>query len=373
MFEDRGPIAPAPAVAWYLCDLVTGTVLSEVPFDTSSTIRSTIGKVDGQAFVMDVMDDTCPDDWASLLTPGKTMVVMTLADRPANAWVILDYATGAVSVPINASTLEECPSRTNVSELDAAGLDDCEAIAKLFEPVKTAFGFGVVWTPCGYSSGLYYSDLEDRTVLDAANDLNTSPGTPEWRIIVEWDDPTHRAFRKTVQIGPQVGRDRVDAIFDLDASGGGNIESYTRIRSYAAGKGATSLIGTSEASGSTRPMTDPITSPLVGQGWPRWEERVNFTGMDADTVLDEDAELVRRTDATLRQREYGTVTWSIVATADAPRPGVDYDVGDTVHVRVLPRGKQDPFGGSADMRLLGWEYDLNSGKATLLPWEDPEG
>jgi hypothetical protein len=49
---------------------------------------------------------------------GKSMIVLTIDDQPTQAWCVIDHTIGDTVVPINISTLEECPSRTNVPDLD---------------------------------------------------------------------------------------------------------------------------------------------------------------------------------------------------------------------------------------------------------------
>lgn len=358
-------------VTFLLCDLVTGLVLTELPLDPGGNLKRTICRVEQQSFTLPVLDDATPDDWGLLLVPGRTMVVLVLDSTPANAWVVLEVATGTATVPVNASTLEECLVRTNVPTLDSLGVDDDSlTAAELVADLSPRFGFDIEWTPCGKSGDHIYSELEDRTVLDAVNELMAAEGGPEWHIVLRWVDDTRRAVQKVIEIGPRIGHDRPDAIFDLDADGAGSIDTYQRTSSFAAGKGATMVIGTSEGSGESRPMSAPMVSLLVAAGWPLWEERVNYTGLDAGTTVDEDTELAARTAKTLAQREVGAVTWAITGAEGAPAPGRDYAEGDTVHLAVAPQGKLDPYGGIAAVRVLGWELDPTSGRSTPTVWDD---
>jgi hypothetical protein len=254
---------PPPVVVWYLADLVTGLILTELPLDPGGTIKKLIGKVEQNTFSLPVLDDKTPGDWADLLVDGRSMIVLTLDDNPTQGWVVIGHDVGDVTVPITGSTLEECLQRTNVPDVDAT-LDDAYALALLVAPVSDNFGFDIAVAPCGKVSDHLYQAVEDRKVLDAAVELQAADGGPEWRIFIDWADATRRAFTKTIEIETRIGHDRPDAIFDLDADGRGVVEAYKRSTSYAEGKGATSLIGTSEGSGSSRPMTDPMVSPW----WP---------------------------------------------------------------------------------------------------------
>lgn len=360
---------PPPVVAWYLADILTGDMLAELPLDPGGTIKKLIAKVEQNQFTLPVLDDRTPEDWADLLVAGKTMIVLTLDTVPTQAWIVIDHQAGDVTVPITANTLEECLQRTNVPDLDAT-LDDALALALLLEPVGTNFGFNVTVEPCGKTSDHLYTALEDRKTLDAAVELMAAEGGPEWRIVIDWTDPTRLSFTKTVEIKKQIGVDRSDAVFDLDENAKGCVDSYRRLTSYAEGFGATSLIGTSEGSGSSRPMTEPKESTLLGEGWPRWEERVNFTGLDGDSVGDEDTELNNRTAAMVPKRERGKTTWFVTGNQFAPRVGTAYGEGDSVHLLIAPQGKLDPLGGTATVRVQGWELDPVSGMGTPQLWDD---
>jgi hypothetical protein len=378
--EAPGFTVVPPVLRWYVCDLLTGDILAELPLTSGSPVRRRIANVESTSLDLPVHDDACPLDWNASVVDGKSMIVLTIDDQPTQAWCITDHAVGDTVVPINISTLEECPNRTNVPDLDP--LDDTVLPDKdysalgagLAAPLIGRFGFTIESTPSGkvFEGTQVYANSEDRSVLAALNeDIMGADGGPEWRIFVRWGDDTHRSFDKVLEIRPRVGQDRPDAIFDLDAKGGGSIESYTRTSSYAAGKGATMLIGTSEGSGASRPVTDPQISEYVDRGWPVWEERKNFTGLDSGN-FDEDTELLRRTRATLVMRQDGSETWAITGRANGPRPGVDYTEGDTIHISVAPNPPKDPAGGTAAVRVLGWELDLVSLQSTPILWDSGE-
>jgi hypothetical protein len=373
------PVTVGPDLRWYVCDLLTGEVAGELPLSSDGKVRRRIATVESVQLNLPVFDDACPANWDALVIDGKSMIVLTVDDQPAQAWVLIDHGVGDTVVPINVSTLEECLSRTNVPDLDpldTTALPDRDYSylgAALAAPLVGRFGFTIETTPSGkvFEGTQTYAFVEDRPVLAALNeDIMGADGGPEWRVFVRWSDDNHRGFEKVIEIRPRVGQDRPDAIFDLDPDGGGSIESYTRTSSYAAGKGATMLIGTSEGSGTSRPITDPQVSEYVDRGWPVWEERKNYTGLDS--ALDEDAELLKRTRATLLDHQDGSVTWTVTGRATGPRPGVDFAEGDTIHISVAPNPPLDPAGGSAAVRVLGWELDLSSLQSTPLLWDDGE-
>lgn len=367
-------------IRWLLCDLVTGIKLTELPLDLGgNALRKVVATAEDATFTLPVLDDRCPEDWDSLLIPGKTMVVPVVEEIPLGGWVVISPPVGDVTVAVACRTLEVCAERTNVPDLDADGIDLATVGALLAAKLTTNFEFAVESEPCGKLSQDYYDATEARTLLDAFNALMAVDGGPEWRIRVDWADDTHRAVTKTIEFRPRIGFVRTHSIFELRPDGGGTIASYTRTPSYAAGKGATSLVGTSTpAGGGAQIATDPIVSALAiteGGTWPVWEDRVDFPDLAADdTVIDIDSELDERTRHTLSLREQGEVVWQLVGKEPASgglRAGVDYDCGDTVPVRIAPQGKIDPTGGTTTMRLLGYDLDIVSGAGTPILWADP--
>src|SRR5690606_12567064 len=98
--------------------------------------------------------------------------------------------------------------------------------------------------------------------------------------------------------------------------------------------------------------------------------RPSFPNIDAASVDDEDAELLRLATATLRKRERGSVAWAVTGDDTAPRPGIDFTEGDTVQLVVAPQGKRDPVGGTAAVRVLGWDLQPHSGEVTVIVWEE---
>lgn len=363
-------------LTWHCCDLLTGQVLAQLPLAGVERIRRRIANVESTTFTLPVFDERCPEDWAGIVVDGKAMIVLTIDDQPSQAWAVIETTIGDTTVPINASTLEECLNRTNVPDYEPPdGADLTTVAAALVQPAVDNFGFVVETQLSGklFEGTQTYSVLEDRKILTALNeDIMGADGGPEWRTFVRWTDDEHRAFEKVIEILPRVGQVRPDAIFNLDPNGGGSIASYRRTSSYAAGKGATRLTGTSEGSGTSRPMTDPQDSDLIAAGWPVWEHRENYTGLDAGSVADEDTELLRRTKATLATLQSGSKTWSITLR-DTMRPGIDYDAGDTTYTRVAPRPPVDPFGGNLTSRVLGWELIIASGQSIPLLWENEDG
>lgn len=363
-----------------VCDLRSGLVLDELPV-AADELTCTVAREESQAFTLDVHDPACPDDWAGLVVPGKAMIVaLTEAGEPMVAWAVLTADVGAPQVPVNCATLEHCLSRVNVvaahgDPLEVYDVDEGELMGLLAARMADTHGFVIDAQPTGRRVDAFHTGEEDLSVFTALSDRMAADGGPEWRIRVRWADEDHQHIEKVIEAGPRIGVDRPDAVFERDVDGGGNIESYTRSIDYTSERGATLVVGTSEGAGETRPMSSTYRSSLTTQTyqpWPVWEARPAFSGLDAPEIDDPDAELERLAKATLQRRVTGTRVWTLVGTADAPRPGFDFDGGDTVHVRVTPQGKRDPDGGSFAGRVVGWTWNTRSQAVTPILWEDDE-
>lgn len=359
-----------PKVGWLACDLKTGLVLTELPLTASGPVKRSLSTIESDTVTFAVADKATPPDWADVVVPGRTMIVLTLDDTPVQAWTLDSDVVGEAAVPLGVQSLEACLDSVNVPDLDAYDLDQAETLAELMAPTVANFGFEVTWSPVGQTAERdYYAD-DDATVLSAANALNELRGGPEWRIVPVWEDGTHRRIRKLIQIGPRVGDVRPDVIFDRAEDGSGTVETYTRTRRRA----ATRVTGVLDGSGSARIMGTPQTSPLVAQGWSVWEERISPTGLGEARLSEvEERDLTALAAARIRQRPGYLTTWTLSARDIAPRPGAEYGEGDTVYLELAP-SRFDPIGTGGrriGVRVRGWELDVPSGIATLVVW-DPD-
>lgn len=365
------------AVAYHLCDLVSGEILADLPLSGDEEVQNTCAREDTTTFTLNVFDLAIytpgkPVTWQQTLQPGKTMIVQTLDDgtgpTPVQGWVVTDATVGASTVPIPCATLEHCLAETYLDTDVDGTFDESIMTWSVLDAadVEGKWGFTVAVTPAGRTGDADYSADEDRTVLDILTERMAGTGA-EWRIVLDWNDD-HSGFTKTIEVAGHIGIDRPDAVFDLNSEQRGTIESYTRTTSA----GPTRIIGGTEGSGSSRITTDPITAnELIAAGWPLREKRVTYT--DLTDVEDVEAALTQRTRAQLDSTKTGVVVWTIVGNDDAPRPGTGFNPGDTVYVDIDPQIPTDPAGGTAAMRVLGYRLNTTSLRVTPILWEDTDG
>lgn len=366
---------PGPGIAFLVCDLLSGTVLDELPLSVDE-LADTVAQEESQDFTLNVFDEACPDDWYDLLTPGKTMIAaVNDTGDPVIGWVLLTTSLEGPSVSLSCATLEHCLVRTNVATVEAYEVDEGELARQVAVKMETTHGFTVEATNTGKTrDAAYYAVEEDRSVYDTLTELMAGEGGPEWHIRLDWADATRQRLDKFITIAARIGQDRPDAVFEMDAEGLGNITSYTRSVDYTTDHGATQVWAASEGAGDSRPMSQVYTSDLATTGgWPIWEARPSISGLENPEILNPDAELERRARAELTRQSTGARMWSLVGTDEAPRPVHEFGAGDAVYVNIAPQGRADPVGGVFVARVVSWVWDLTTGAVTPTVWETTTG
>jgi hypothetical protein len=105
-------------------------------------------------------------------------------------------------------------------------------------------------------------------------------------------------------------------------------------------------------------------------GVPQWEVRLNTSGVEDDAQLDAIGA------AGLTRRRRGVRTWEMrldLSTA-APRPGRDFNAGDTITIDSDPTDN-DPAEWHGLARAIGWRADVvgdELASADIVFYEEPE-
>lgn len=365
---------------WLACNLRRGTIHAELPLSVSR-VRSVLASEESASWSVPAADPSCPREWAEMTVPGRDMLVCCFDGRPVQAWAITGSNVGSGGATLRGITLEHCLARVNVATMSSGSYSDEHAVwAGLAARMSSTESFGFLARPSSPGAhplvlpDVEYDTEEDMSVLEAVRQRSAPDGGYWWRIDLE---RVGDRITKTLWWDDQTPPRRPDAVFGLDQSGRGNISSYARDVDYGPSAGATRVRGVAPGAGDWRPMTDPLDSTLVTpfetSDWPRWEARVNFDSVNDPDVANPDAELLRLARAELARRERGLITWQVTGDEAAPRPGLDFDAGDTVYLDIAPQLPVDPVGSSGRIpaRVAGWELDTLSGAVTLIMWEEP--
>ena len=344
-------------LTWYLADLKTGRTIEEMPFKAGN-LEASVSKVTTSSVALDLADPSCPTNWAQLIDGRRSMLVADDDDTILGAYLFTEAPDiGGPTVSFQVSSLDAIFDRINVGTFDfTEGVDDEAdvAAALLGHKVTTEFGFEVAVTKTGTSANHSYSHFEDRKVGDALSELAAQAGGPEYVVRLRWEDETKRRVVKTVEIGPQVGHDRVSTLVE-------DLHLAQRRRSRSWKYCAVETIATGEGTGESRLMSDTVLDDqAVAAGIPRWELRVSAT-----SIADEDG-LGRVAVQAAKQYRFGTQVWNLEFAQNmpgAPRLGADYELGDVVTLG-LETTRWDPMSFHGTARLIGWSAEV-AGRALV--------
>ncbi|MFD8949471.1 hypothetical protein ACFV0B_11510 [Streptomyces xanthophaeus] len=362
-------------LAWYGCDLRTGTIAEELPsLALSGSIGRRLGAITSAGFDLDL--DGAPPEWEAATDQGRTMLVGvdTATDTPLWAGIILTRAGGSdEQVRLAAATPECYLDRRYPGSYTVTGADQTDVMTALALPALTdGPPLTIDATPTGVSIDYTMSDSDDRTILSALQEISGMSGGPEWTIDVVWADATRQAFELVLRIRPTVGTvdDVPEAVFDFP----GCVSSYTLTEGYEKGRGATSVIARGDQSDGVRATSGLYTADTaLAAGWALWEHRYT----PAQGITDP-AQLDRHAAEAVTLMGTGSRSWSLEAVASvAPRLGTDWALGDSIGLSVAQR---DPASGTGSLRhpagievvarAYAWALDPAADKITPILLED---
>ncbi len=359
-------------VTWYLCDLKTGAVVTELPIATAGDIESTISTATTVSVAVQIHAKGCPTNWADLIDPMRAMLVPAFGDdeQVAVGFYIDSVVTGKPTADLTLRSLEGIPDEVNVRTHDFFEDEDDEAHVAamlLADVVAPSFGFDVIFTETGKTGDHSYAFEEDRTVKSALDDLAQADGGPEWTVQLRWENEKHQRIIKWFEIGPRVGAVTPATVFENKHLA----EDRIRRRAFGSGQRATYVIATSDGSGLDRPMSTPhVDTAALAAGVPQWETRVAFSGVDDDAQLDALAV------PALARRRRGVTTFELSLRVDesgCPVLGRDFRAGDTVTIDSGPTAN-DPVSWQGLARVIGWRAEVSGSrvvKVTPIFWTDP--
>ncbi|MBS2962592.1 hypothetical protein KGA66_06005 [Actinocrinis puniceicyclus] len=358
--SDPPPLVPV----WYAADAATGAVLDELPL-----VPSPIARVVGQPMSTSAQltISGAPSGWIEDTEPGRTMVVCVVDETPIWAGLVIGRARGsAPTAALSLVTPEAYLDRRYASDHTWSAVDECSVVGAGLIGDCAVDGLGLIVdaVASGTLISETYADSNDTSILSALTSLMQT-GSPEITIDVAWSDSTMTSFDLIARIRHTLGvhSSTPNAVFELP----GCVISYTQTEDYTSGKGATAARAYGNGEGATRATSGDVLSPLIAQGWPRWDHR--WTPNQATT---DPAVLTAAATQAVAVMGAGTSIWTLDAAASqAPRVGTDWGLGDTVALQVdpSPAGGQiiapgHPNGVQVNLRALGWSLDFAGNKLT---------
>ncbi|MGJ5898541.1 hypothetical protein ACSCBZ_42385 [Streptomyces niveiscabiei] len=358
---------PAVELTWLACDLKSGRIAEELrsltpsgPLERRLSLSSS-GQLD-----LDLAG--APAQWESATDPGRTLLVAvdTYTSRPVWSGIVLTRAGGSDTVvQLGAATPEAYLDRRYTGAYTGIARDQALIMSDLATAVLTDAPPIVIDAVAGSAPITYLlQDGDDRTALSALQELAGMEGAPEWTIDTVWADSAQSAVQLVVRVRPTIGVQSTtpEAVFDLP----GCIASYSLSESYESGRGATVVRAWGDGEGAARLRgVDQSAADLIAAGWCRWENR--FTPSSGLTDPDQ---LTAHAVQALAQQRTGTRTWTVDAVASrAPRLGLDWALGDSVHVQISSSPRH-PLGAETVSRAYAWRLDPGADRVTPVLVEE---
>lgn len=362
-------------VTWLGCDLVTGSIVEELPdLVPSGQIEALLGAYTSARLTLPIPlggNGAAPKNWEAATIPGRSMIVALLAGQPIWAGIVL-YRNGGTpgTVDLACTSIEGYLDRRYAGDHTWTQQDEASVIASglLADAGTEGIGLVVDAPATGTLRDRTYYDKDDKSIYSALRELMSVDGGPEWTVLLGWTDGTETAVSKTVLVRSRIGyaSSTPNAVFTTGtasavvSSRGASNTAYTYTEDYTSGHGANHVVATSSGEGDSRPQSTPARDEgLLGSGWPRWEYR--FT---PGTSISEQATLDAHATAALAVMSQGTRTLTITSRADRyPILGTDWWIGDDIGYELT--GHRHPNGLTGVGRAIGWQLDAKAG--TIQP------
>lgn len=348
-----------------VCELKSGRVLDEAPFTIEGGLSRQLQGYGSGRLNLPVREDSCPANWEQLVLPWRSLVlVLDEGDRivshgiPTNR---LRAGGGVVGFPC--VTVEGYLLRRHVPSRAYRNRDQALIAQDLAAVCADSVGLPLVFdTPLtGVFRDRDYADDENATVYDRLQQLAAVQGGFNWAMDVEWTDDSHQQVRYVFRTGyPFLGNrsPNPEHVFDLP----GNITGYEFDERWGDGDAATHVRGFGEGDGDTKPMSEPVVDTVrEAAGWPRLEERRNFSGVSVQSTLD------GHTRAAAAQLFGGQQVITLTARDGSGTSLGDLSLGDTARVEI----RDDELTLDEVMVVVGWSLTPGSGefKPTLARLE----
>ncbi|MFB7711482.1 hypothetical protein [Streptomyces sp. NPDC056105] len=153
-------------------------------------------------------------------------------------------------------------------------------------------------------------DSDDKTSLNAMQEVMALDGGPAWTADVTWSDAAHSGFSPPVRVRPMIGSQAAapEAVFDLP----GCVSTYTLTESYEQGKGTTVATARGKDEGDdTRLSSRPrVATALDAGGRPRHIYRCT----PASGITDP-SQLTAHAVTSLAAIQTGAAVWDVEAIA----------------------------------------------------------
>jgi hypothetical protein len=370
------PPLPTAVYRYWVCDLRTGNKIAQLPLRPSGELPERIGDVSTAQFACDQYDalKMC-GDFIGVTTPGRTMVIVereykgdSTSDILWAGIIVLRQAGSATDAQLNCSTIASYLNRRHVGTHTYSagpGETDGKIITDLLGDAAAEGLDFILDVDCPTLRAVRFLATENKTVLQALQDLAAMDGGPEWTIKAQWTDASRTSVDLVFVARTQLGWSGTpNARFDFP----GCINSYEVDDDFSEGHGANYVIALNSAGGAAPAARD--NTAITQQGWPRWEQLVTPSG---DLNI---AGLTGAAQAALKWRARGQITNSVkVSLTYGPQYRRDLELGDNATWFVSapkpgedPPSPRHPDGHQETIRVIGISLDIPNDTYTPVLW-----
>lgn len=343
------------AVRYVFVDALTGTILEEIPLQSTRFSLTLSGGEFNGTFGLD-LSGYDNDQLVTATVPGRTLLVAETDSVVLWGGLVWSrtYQSQAKVVQIYAKTLDQYPTKRLVDfDRDFTATDPRNILRQLYTDMQSDPNSIQVTLPSAFmtANSVDYSVAvaEMKTYRAAIDEVATALTGFEWTI--DWSRQGN-GYTKTLRIGMPLGQLPGDTnpIFEYP----GNILNYWR--NDTIGNGGTNIFGVGAGEGENMPVVEVVHSDLLSGGFPRLDASISFKDVEDGNTL----ESLTQTQATIAKAPQPVYT--VQMKADREPAFGDWALGD--HCKLVIK---DPLhtgqGTTFQTRILGWDYTPPQGDA----------
>ncbi|MCK9597815.1 MAG: hypothetical protein M0R06_02165 [Sphaerochaeta sp.] len=344
-------------LSWVACSAKTGVVICDLPGLTVDRISTAICAYTTATASL-LIEATTDPDWERGTLPGGAYLVALDGELPKWGAIITKRPRAfGKAVALSLATVEAYMDRRFISDDVSYTDEDQNAIIEdlVDTYVGDSFPIRVEATASATTRDRTYKKASDKSIYSALVELAGVIDGPEWT--VGWEASLavggERMYTPVLYVADRLGttpNEDMDPAVTFEHPG--PVSSGTFTEDYSSGAGANDVLAVSTAIADVRPESSHAVYADASR--PTYELRFTPSeGISDIDTLDEHAE------ATLARVQEGAVSLALVLDyGTAPKPGVDWTLGDVVGFRVT--SPEFPGGLNGTARARGWSMSLGA-------------
>jgi len=335
--------------------MATGRIIAEFPDVQWTTVEARLN--DYSTATIDIPWENAPINWHEASEPAKTVFLLLSGDLPLwGGWVQERTRNlGDASFTLSLVTWEGYLERQFVPDMHFWGTGQTRIAAMLvLEKENERNPIRVKSFESAYKRDRIYSDIDDKTVLSALQDLSNITNGVDWTIT--WKNDGGGYFYPLLTVADTLGSLQPVTTFNVES-----LASFSVNDSYTSENGANKVRATSSAEGDVRPQSWWLYG--TDTSMPLFER--SFTPSSSITNV---STLTAHAQNELETVKDGAHFLSFVFDfLTAPVLGVEWGIGDVIAWRIPEIKEQFPEFWAGQARCIGYSISFGSGAPTITP------